>query len=275
MQTDVGEFIAARSDRLLRTAYLLTGDREEAEHLLQAALAAVWSSWSRSDLGPDLTARRELVRGIGPWWRPRAAQPVDDEVLVALDRLPRRQRAALVLSEAEGLSEKELAEALDCSGLSAGRLVERARAAFGVVDAAAALESVADRVETDTTVAQRLGHVERRVGRRRRWRRAEVLATLGVAAVVAAVIFLLVPHGDGGSPSPSPTAAAAAGEDATVARGSAAAVGAARQRRRLPLRPQRRVRCPATGSFGSSSRRAGCPRPSRGSRRRRPTDRSR
>jgi DNA-directed RNA polymerase specialized sigma24 family protein len=206
MQTDVGEFIAARSDRLLRTAYLLTGDREEAEHLLQAALAAVWSSWSRSDLGPDLTARRELVRGLGPWWRPRPhpAEVDDDEVLAALDRLPRRQRAALVLSEGEGLSDKELAEVLDCSELSAGRLVERGRAAFGALDAGAALESVADRVETDTTVAQRLGHVERRVGRRRRWRRAEVLATLGVAAVVAVVIFLLVPHDGGESPSPSP-----------------------------------------------------------------------
>ena len=205
MQTDVGEFIAARSDRLLRTAYLLTGDREEAEHLLQAALAAVWSSWSRSDLGPDLTARRELVRGMGPWWRPRRRPTaVDDDVLVALDRLPRRQRAALVLSEAEGLSDKELAGALDCSELSAGRLVERARAAFGATDAGAALESVADRVETDTTVAQRLGHVERRVGTRRRWRRAEVLATLGVAAVVAAVIFMLMPHDDGSSPSPPP-----------------------------------------------------------------------
>src|ERR1700710_2011975 len=179
MQTDVGEIIAARSDQLLRTAYLLTGDRDDAERLLQAALAAVWSSWSRSELGPDLTAHRELVLGTGPWWRPRRrTSPVDDDVLAALDRMPRRQRAALVLSEVDGLSVAQLARALDCSELSAGRLVARARAAFRAADAGAVLEATADRIETGTTVAQRLGHVESRVGQHRRWRRIEVLGTL-------------------------------------------------------------------------------------------------
>src|ERR1700748_1561279 len=114
MQTDVGEFIAARSDRLLRTAYLLTGDRTRAEQLLQSSLSRVWASWSRSELSPALAARREMVRGMRAWWRP-APTDATDEVLVALGRLPRRQRAALVLTEVDRLTERALADVLACS----------------------------------------------------------------------------------------------------------------------------------------------------------------
>ena len=41
-------FVAARSARLLRTAYLLTRDHGLAEDLVQTALAKAWFAWSRT-----------------------------------------------------------------------------------------------------------------------------------------------------------------------------------------------------------------------------------
>ena len=43
------EFVATRSQALLRTAYLLTGEHALAEDLLQAALAKSWFAWGRID----------------------------------------------------------------------------------------------------------------------------------------------------------------------------------------------------------------------------------
>jgi DNA-directed RNA polymerase specialized sigma24 family protein len=191
VQSDVGEFIAARSDGLLRTAYLLTGDRDRAEDLLQGALSRVWSSWSRSDLSPDLTARRELVRGLGRTSRRRSARQ-GDETLVALERLPRRQRAALVLSEVDRLSSEELADVLECAAVTAARLTARARASFAVAGRGGGLDLVTlpdDPADPQrTTMAQRLREVERRVGARRRRHGVELVASLVVASVAAVVI---------------------------------------------------------------------------------------
>lgn len=43
-------FLAARSDRLMRTAYLLCRDWAKAEDLVQEAMAKAWPAWNR--LGP-------------------------------------------------------------------------------------------------------------------------------------------------------------------------------------------------------------------------------
>jgi DNA-directed RNA polymerase specialized sigma24 family protein len=50
------EFVAARSVALFRSAYLLTGQREAAEDLLQTVLAKVARRWSRID-GPPAGPR--------------------------------------------------------------------------------------------------------------------------------------------------------------------------------------------------------------------------
>lgn len=47
------DFVAARSARLARTAYLLTRDRGLAEDLLQTALAKSWLAWSRIHGDPE------------------------------------------------------------------------------------------------------------------------------------------------------------------------------------------------------------------------------
>jgi RNA polymerase sigma-70 factor (sigma-E family) len=129
------EFVVTRSPRLLRTAYLLTRDWALAEDLLQTALARAWEAWARIDGDPEPYVRRILVNTYASAWRrrwrgelptaelPEAADAGDphrgfddrDRLWRALGRLPRRQRAVLVLRYFEDLSEQEIADALGCS----------------------------------------------------------------------------------------------------------------------------------------------------------------
>ena len=123
------DFVAARSDRLLRTAYLLTGDHALAEDLLQTALAKAWRAWGRIGPDPEPYVRRILVTTYSSWWRrrwngerptgqlpERPHDPVDVDgrfdLWEAVERLPRRMRAVVVLRFYEDLSERETAELL-------------------------------------------------------------------------------------------------------------------------------------------------------------------
>lgn len=128
------DFVVSRSTRLLRSAYLLTGDWTAAEDLLQSSLVKAWSAWSRIEGDPEPYVRRILVNSHASWWRrrwrgetptgelPESAQshPTDriddrDSLWRALRRLPARQRAVLVLRYFENLSEAEIADAMGCS----------------------------------------------------------------------------------------------------------------------------------------------------------------
>ena len=73
MASDVefDEFVVARSPALLRTAYLLTRDRQLAEDLLQTALTKAWFAWRRIDGDPEPYVRRILVTTSVSWWRRR------------------------------------------------------------------------------------------------------------------------------------------------------------------------------------------------------------
>ena len=132
------DFVAARSTSLLRTAYLLTHDRGLAEDLLQTALAKAWFAWERIDGQPEAYVRRILVNTYATWWRRKwnGEEPTEDlpesgsavgrpgeshraddraDLWQALGRLPKRQRAVVVLRFYEDLSEAETAEILGCS----------------------------------------------------------------------------------------------------------------------------------------------------------------
>jgi RNA polymerase sigma-70 factor (sigma-E family) len=131
------DFVAAQSAGLLRTAWMLTGDRELAEDLLQTALARTWPHWSRVSQGgaPTAYVRTVMARTSASWWArrwlsevptggladlPTTGDPVvaadDRDLLVrALAQLSPRQRATVVLRYYQDLSEHEAAAALGCS----------------------------------------------------------------------------------------------------------------------------------------------------------------
>jgi RNA polymerase sigma-70 factor (sigma-E family) len=127
-------FVTTWSPALLRVAFLLTSDRGEAEDLLQTALLKTARHWSRlSDREAAYPyVRRVLVTTHTSWRRRRrvhevlldqlperaASEPAAIEAgraLQALEQLPPRMRAVVVLRCYEGLSEAETAEALGCS----------------------------------------------------------------------------------------------------------------------------------------------------------------
>jgi RNA polymerase sigma-70 factor (sigma-E family) len=134
---DFDAFVRARSRPLLQAAWLLTGDWQTAEDLLQSALVKVYLSWGRirRDGNAEAYTRRVLVTTYITGWRRRwrgevstetfsdqpawrdefAASDLRHVVIEALRRLPRRQRAVVVLRYYCDLSEREVAEALGCS----------------------------------------------------------------------------------------------------------------------------------------------------------------
>ncbi|MEV7006045.1 SigE family RNA polymerase sigma factor [Streptosporangium sp. NPDC051022] len=154
------DFVTARWQAMLRTAYLLTGDHGRAEDLLQTALVRTHRRWSRID-DPEFYTRRVLVNLNASWWRrrrftehltgtvpetagedPHAAYDVRDALWSAVLALPSRMRAVLVLRYFEDLPEAEVARLLGCSlgtvKSQASRGLERLRKHPGIADGTAA-----------------------------------------------------------------------------------------------------------------------------------------
>lgn len=146
---EFAEFVAARSNALLRTAYLLTGDWALGEDLLQTTLASCWRRWDRLTDEPESYVRKAMLNTFLSWRRrrwngevPTEALPehgyadgtaqVDerDEVWQALRRLPRRQRAVVVLRYFDDLSEHETARLL---GVSVGTVKSQSSKALAAL----------------------------------------------------------------------------------------------------------------------------------------------
>lgn len=137
------EYVAARQAALLRTAYLLTGHRQDAEDLVQVALVKVVPRWSRLEGDPDAYVRRVMVReNVSRWRRRRWREiPSDDlpevptggehsdrvDLQRALGALARGQRAVVVLRYPEDLSVAETASAL---GVGEGTVKSQSRDAL-------------------------------------------------------------------------------------------------------------------------------------------------
>lgn len=100
-------FTAGAAGRLLHTATLLTGDREQAERLLTATLARTYADWLRLRADdPYDQARAELVRRFAcrPWWRrPRGG---------VLARLTAQERLVVTMRYFEGVAEEQTAAQL-------------------------------------------------------------------------------------------------------------------------------------------------------------------
>ncbi|KRF15513.1 hypothetical protein ASG90_12560 [Nocardioides sp. Soil797] len=138
--------------QLVRTAYLMSGDLQRAEDLVQDALTKVALRWHKlRHTNPDAYVRTILVRDNISWWRRHrresvvdalrdpavqpaghpAGHPADTEtslvVRASLARLTEKQRAVVVLRHFEDRSERETAEIL---GISVGTVKSQNSAAL-------------------------------------------------------------------------------------------------------------------------------------------------
>jgi RNA polymerase sigma-70 factor (sigma-E family) len=128
------DYVRIRSHALLRAAQTLTGNRADAEDLLQATLVKAYQSWERVDepAALDSYVRRVMANTHISGWRKRRVDEystdevpdspsagdatsdsdLHDVVQRALDRLPRQMRAAVMLRFYDDMTEPEVAAAL-------------------------------------------------------------------------------------------------------------------------------------------------------------------
>jgi len=132
-EAEFDEFVAARSQALVRTAYLLVQDEGVAEDLVQTALTKAWFAWRRIQ-DPEAYVRRVMVTTSASWWRRRWTRELPSEdahqrfastvpepsvegqdLWDAIGHLPRRQRAVVVLRYLEDRTEADTADLMGCS----------------------------------------------------------------------------------------------------------------------------------------------------------------
>lgn len=130
-------YAQARQHHLYRTAYLLSGDRDRAQDLVQTTLANLLRSWRKASHAenPDAYAKKALIRAFLTEQRRHrretdahrlVAAAADDAVpprsaelrivvLEALRALPPKPRAMVILRYWEDQSVEETAALMNCS----------------------------------------------------------------------------------------------------------------------------------------------------------------
>jgi RNA polymerase sigma-70 factor (sigma-E family) len=130
---DFKEFVQRRSDTLVRFAFWMTGNWEDARDAVQEALAKAYLVWARIEY-PDAYVHRLVINTVRSGYRVRrrevlVADPPDfgladsgfdalnarTFLVGALRRLPRRQRAVVVLRYCFDMPVAEVASLLHCS----------------------------------------------------------------------------------------------------------------------------------------------------------------
>ncbi len=141
MARSAAQLFEREYEPMVRLAFLLTGSSELAEDVVADAFLAVHERWDRL-LNPagylrrsvvNLSARtagrsarrRAIVRENSRVIRPRDSESEPEYLLDALERLPERQRVALVLAYYGRYRADEIAEALGCRPGTAKSLVHR------------------------------------------------------------------------------------------------------------------------------------------------------
>jgi RNA polymerase sigma-70 factor (sigma-E family) len=134
---DFRAYVSSRQQALRRAAYLMCGDWNRADDLVQTTLTKLYVAWHRvtNDRGPDAYAHRILANAViderrRPWRRELSVDTVADredvsasiahsderiDIAQALAELPNRQRVTLVLRFWADASVAETAEVLGCS----------------------------------------------------------------------------------------------------------------------------------------------------------------
>ncbi len=145
-------YLHARQPSLLRTAYLLTGDRHQAEDILQTSLAKLYLAWHkvRDRDSVDAYVRRIMVNENNSLWRrgwkrreyaaeqiPEGSPHHDDydegtsgALWDVVQTLPPKARAVVVLRYYEQLTEAETADVL---GISIGTVKSQCSRALGAL----------------------------------------------------------------------------------------------------------------------------------------------
>ena len=159
-QDDFADYVAVRWAALYRTARLLTGQRDDAEDLVQNALITAYGRWQRirGMDSRDAYVRKVLLNRYLSQQRTRKRRaalslltavppgpPTDPDVGLDLWRgihaLPPRQRAIVVLRYYEDLTETDTADVLGCS---IGTVKSQCHRALATLKAA-----LADELETE------------------------------------------------------------------------------------------------------------------------------
>jgi RNA polymerase sigma-70 factor (sigma-E family) len=133
------DFVAARSAALHRAAYLMVGDAQLAQDLVQEAVTKTYVAWprlhdARNHAQVEAYARKAITTTAIGWFRKKSwgertvehlpegteagyADGVDQRSWLwqALQELPVRQRAAIVLRYYDDLTEAQTAEAMGCA----------------------------------------------------------------------------------------------------------------------------------------------------------------
>ena len=153
-------FVAASSDRLLRTAYLLTGDAGHAEDVVQSALLRTARRWRAARRRPEAYARTVVANLAKDRWRSLGRRPAEtplehdvplthlgltahdglldrDALMRAARELPPGQRAVLVLRYFDDLSVEETAKTL---GITTGTVKSQTSRALASLRAALTTE---------------------------------------------------------------------------------------------------------------------------------------
>ncbi|MFD7309160.1 SigE family RNA polymerase sigma factor [Promicromonospora sp. NPDC059942] len=199
------DFVTSAGAYLYRTAYLLSGDADQAEELVQATFERTYRAWSKARLGePRAYARRILMNLRIDGWRkdrrtavtgdgviPLSPVPdhahdvaVRDELGRALRALPLGQRRVVVLRHLLDLSEAQVAEELGISLGSVKSANARGLARLRSLLSASAIEAVPEfRADGDRVLLQARAAVRRR-------RTVQAVAT--VAGVFVLVLGLML-----------------------------------------------------------------------------------
>jgi RNA polymerase sigma factor (sigma-70 family) len=143
---DFAEFYRRTRDNCLRAVLAGTGERALAEDLVAEAFARAWASWPKVSRHPAPAAwvvRTALNLRVSWWRRHRRevaldghdrphlavdALGMDDGLLGAVRRLPRRQREVIVLRIWLDLDTNTVAEVLGISGRTVAVHLSRATA---------------------------------------------------------------------------------------------------------------------------------------------------
>ena len=159
-EQEFSDFMSENSAALAHTAWLLTGDQDQAEELVQEALTRTFMNWRKARRDPLVYARkmlagRRLAAKRNRFREPVVAQVPDqaidssersvadrDRLNRALSTLSERQRKIVVLRHLMGLSEQEVADDL---GVSIGTI--KSTASRGLAQLRAVLEAENEELE--------------------------------------------------------------------------------------------------------------------------------